>query len=214
MDYVIVPNVDISELEELTGAASGMIHPIPSAEMRRFSFPVLRVFMHKYGLYTLPTDELIDYLAGIINGKKAIEIGAGMGVIGRSLGIPITDSKMQEWPEIKAHYNLLRQPTINYPSDIIEMDALDAVKHYKPDIVIGSYITHKWKPGMNSGNQYGVDNLKLFNMVEVYYMIGSLSSHMNDPAMKYLDGIEKHDFLFTRGGVENSVIFRWKRKTK
>lgn len=29
--------------------------------------------------------------------------------------------------------------------------------------------------------------------------------------MKHLDGIERHDFLYTRGGKENSVIFRWKR---
>ena len=42
-------------------------------------------------------------------------------------------------------------------------------------------------------------------------MIGSLTTHMQDPAMKHLDGIERHDFLYTRGGKENSVIFRWKR---
>lgn len=211
MNYVIVPNVDISELEELTGAASGMIQPIPSAEVEKFNFSVLRLFLHKYGLYTMPTVELIDYLAGIIQGKKAIEIGAGMGVIGRSLGIPIIDNKMQQWPQVKEQYDRMRQPTIQYPSDIVEMDALQAVKHYKPDIVIGSYITHKWKPGMSKGNQFGVDNLKLSKMVQAYYMIGSLTAHCNDPAMKYLDGIERHDFLYTRGGKENSVIFRWKR---
>lgn len=211
MNYIIVPKVDISGLEELTGAASGMIHPIPSAEVEKFSFPVLRLFLHKYGLYTMPTVELIDYLAGIIEGKKAIEIGAGMGVIGRSLGIPVTDNKMQQWPQVKAQYDRMRQPIIQYPSDIVEMDALQAVKHYKPDIVIGSYITHKWKPGMSKGNQFGVDNLKLSKMVQAYYMIGNTNTHNEDPAMKYLDGIERHDFLFTRGGKETSVIFRWKR---
>lgn len=150
MNYVILSNEDISELEELTGATAGMIRPIPSAEVEKFSFSVLRLFLHKYGLYTMPTVELIEYLAGIIEGKKAIEIGAGMGIIGRSLGIPVTDNKMQQWPQIKAHYDRMQQPTIQYPLDIIEMDAIKAVKHYKPDIVIGSYITHKWKPGMNS----------------------------------------------------------------
>lgn len=64
--------------------------------------------------------------------------------------------------------------------------------------------------GYELGNQYGVDNLKLSKMVQAYYMIGSLTTHRDDPAMKYLDGIEQHDFLFTRGGKENSVIFRWK----
>lgn len=211
MNYVIVQNVDISGLEELTGATSGMVRPIPAGEVEKFSFSVLRLFLHKYGLYTMPTVELIDYLAGIIQGKKAIEIGAGMGVIGRSLGIPVTDNKMQQWPQVKAQYDRMRQPTIQYPSDIVEMDALQAVKHYKPDIVIGSYITHKWQPGMSSGNQFGVDNLKLSKMVQAYYMIGSLTTHCNDPAMKHLEGIERHNFLYTRGGKENSVIFRWKR---
>lgn len=211
MNYLILSKEDISELEELTGAATGMIHPIPSKEVEKFSFSVLWLFFHKYGLYTLPTVELIDYLAEIIAGRKAIEIGAGLGVIGRSLGIPVIDNKMQEWPQVKAQYEWMQQPTIQYPADIIEMDAHDAVKHYKPEIVIGSYITHKWLPGMSSSNQYGVDNLAIARKVDAYYMIGSLTTHMQDPAMKYLDGIERHDFLYTRGGKENSVIFRWKK---
>ena len=112
---------------------------------------------------------------------------------------------------VKAYYDLMRQPTIRYPVDIIELDAHEAVKRYRPQVVIGSYITHRWRPGMTSGNQYGVDNLKIARKVEAYYMIGSLTTHMQDPAMKHLDGIERHDFLYTRGGKENSVIFRWKR---
>jgi hypothetical protein len=212
MISIIPSDVDISGLEELTCAATGTIRPIPAGEVEKFDLQALRLFLHKYGLYTMPTTELIDYLAGIIAGKSAIEIGAGLGVIGRSLGIPITDNKMQEWPSVKARYDAARQPTINYPPDIIELDAHDAVRRYKPQIVIGSYITHKWKPGMNSGNQFGVDNLKIARKVQAYYMIGNLNTHRGDPAMQYLDGIERHDFLHTRGDRETSVIFRWKRK--
>lgn len=211
MDCTFVTDEDISVLEELTGAASGLIHPLPSAEVREFSFNALRLFLHKYGLYTMPTTELVDYLADKIAGKKAIEIGAGLGVIGRSLGIPMTDNKQQSWPSVKAFYEAMRQPAIQYPADIIEMDAHEAVSHYRPDIVIGSYITHKMLPGMTSGNYYGVDNLAIAKQVETYYMIGNMRTHMQDPAMRYLDGIEHHDFLFTRGGQETSVIFRWKR---
>ena len=211
VDFTIASPVDISRLEKLTGAASGLIRPVPSKMVEECGFEQLRMFLHKYGLYTMPTTELIEYLAGIIAGKRAIEIGAGMGVIGRALGIPVTDNKMQAWPSVKAYYDLMRQPTIRYPVDIIELDAHEAVKRYRPQVVIGSYITHRWRPGMTSGNQYGVDNLKIARKVEAYYMIGSLTTHMQDPAMKHLDGIERHDFLYTRGGKENSVIFRWKR---
>lgn len=211
MNYVIVSNEDISGLEELTGASSGMIRPIPSEKVAEFSFTQQRLFLHKYGLYTLPTVELIDYLARIIKGKKAIEIGAGMGVIGRSLGIPITDNKMQEWPEMKAYYASILQPTIKYPADIVEMDAIEAIDYYKPDIVIGSYITPKWHPGMSSGNIYGVETVDLISRVQAYYMIGNLSTHNFDPGFAYLDGVEQHDFLYTRGPKETSVIFRWKQ---
>jgi len=211
MFYTISSDTDLSELEELTGASSGTIHPVPTRELAEFDFPTLRLFMHKWALYTMPTTELIEYLAGKIAGKSAIEIGAGLGVIGRALGIPLTDNRMQEWPEIRLTYAAMGQPTIDYPPDIIELDAHDAVKRYRPDIVIGSYITYKWKRGMNSGNMYGVDNLKIARRVQEYFMIGNLNTHCNDPAMRCLDHIERHDFLFTRGGRETSAIFCWKK---
>ena len=151
MNIATISDEDISELEDMMSNSSEFLRPIPTAEAEKFGHNKLRLFMHKYGLYTFPTTELIEYLAGLIQGKSAIEIGAGMGVIGRSLGIPITDNKMQEWPEVKACYDACMQPTIKYPSDIIEMAAVEAVRHYKPDIVLGSYITHKWRPGMRIG---------------------------------------------------------------
>ena len=202
---------DISDIEAYTGASSGIIKPLPVAEVEKFGWEKILLFMYKYGLYTLPTVELIDYLAGIVRGKRAIEIGAGMGTIGRSLRIPITDSRMQERPEVKAYYDAMRQPVIRYPDDVEKLDALAAVEKYEPEVVIGSYITHLWKPGMQSGNQWGVDTGELIKRVPAYYMIGNSETHANDPAMKYLDGIEHHEFLYTRGGKETSVIFRWKR---
>lgn len=170
------------------------------------------MFMHKYGLYSFPTTELIEYFARIIEGKKAIEIGCGLSIIGRALGIPITDSKMQEWPTVKREYDRCQQPTIKYPVDVEELDALAAVRKYKPDIVIGSYITHLWKPGMQKGNMYGVDTIKLINSVNEYFMIGNQDVHTEeDPAMKYLDKIERHDFIVTRGDPAQAALFRWRK---
>jgi hypothetical protein len=211
MMQVIPSGRDISALEELTGAGTGLIHPIPAKELAKFDFLTRRLFLHKWALYTFPTTELIDYLADRIAGKSAIEIGAGLGVIGRALGVPLTDNKMQEWPEIRATYQLMGQPTIKYPPDVIELDAISAVERYKPDIVIGSYITHKWDDSSQSGNWWGVDTLKLTEMVPEYLMIGNLNTHRNDPAMKQLDHVERHDFLFTRGEDNTSAIFCWKQ---
>lgn len=210
MDVLISGMVDISGIEEATNAKTGMIQPITLEQAQQFSWQEIRVFLHHYALYTLPTVELIDYLANIIKGKTAIEIGCGLGVIGRTLGIPITDNKMQEWPDVKKHYEAFRQPTIKYPSDVEELDALAAVEKYKPDVVIGSYITHKWDDRTMSGNWWGVDTLQLIKNVPEYYMIGNLLTHKNDPAMEFCDGVEHHDFLITRGEKASSVIFRWK----
>ena len=207
----ILQNMDFSDIEKQTGALSGIIKPIPAADVTRYGADKVRLFLHKYALYTMPTTELIDHLAGIIAGRTAIEIGAGMGVIGRSLKIPLTDNKMQEWPEVKAQYQMMGQPTIQYPCDVEKLDALAAVKKYRPQVVIGSYITHLWKPGMSHGNQYGVDTLKLIKSVDEYYMIGNLQTHVHDPAMKFLYDVERHDFLHTRGRKDTSVIFHWKK---
>ena len=49
-DFTIASPVDISRLEELTGAASGMIRPIPSKTVEECGFEQLRMFLHKYGL--------------------------------------------------------------------------------------------------------------------------------------------------------------------
>lgn len=167
MRAAIIGNVDISELEEYTGARKGIICPVPLAELLKFPWPMIRKFMHVYGLYSFPTVELIDYLAKLIEGKNAIEIGCGMGIIGRALGIPITDSKVQEIPLIKQYYTLLGQPIIQYPTDVEKLEALEAVEKYHPDIVLGSYITHKWRDDTQSGSDWGVDTIKLINSVNI-----------------------------------------------
>ena len=212
MDFTIIETTDISALEEYTGAQVGIIRPVPIAELKRFSWNEIRQFMHKYGIYCFPTTELIEHLAIIIKDKNSIEIGCGLGIIGRALGIPITDNKMQEWPGVKKYYIQTRQPIIQYPDDVEELDAMAAGRKYRPDIVIGSYITHLWRPGMENGNQWGVDTIKLINNVTEYYMIGNLEMHTKeDPAMKFLDGYEQHDFIVTRGGPQHSALFRWRK---
>lgn len=212
MSILILGDADISALEESTGARTGLIRPVPLADLRRFSRLEIRKFMHVYGLYSFPTTELIDYLAGIIKGKRAIEIGCGHGIIGRALSIPITDSKMQEMPDIKLHYALIGQPTIEYPDDVEKLDARAAVRKYQPDVVIGSYITHKWNDRTQSGNDWGVDTIELINSVTEYCMVGNLEQHTNDdPAIKYVKDIERHDFIVTRNDPSQAVLFRWRK---
>src|SRR5271170_675184 len=64
----------------------------------------LKLFCHATGRYGLPTIELVEYLKELIGGRSAIEIGAGNGDLGRHLGIPMTDSRLQEDPVIRERY--------------------------------------------------------------------------------------------------------------
>lgn len=41
---------------------------------------------------------------------------------------------------------------------------------------------------------------------------GEGKTHRYDPAMEHLDGVERHDFVYTGGKKVPSVIFCWKRK--
>ena len=84
-------------------------------------------------MYLLPTIELVERLKRAIDGRRAIEIGSGNGVLAEALGIQGTDNFMQEMPKYKALYAAQGQPTIKYGKNVENLDALAAIKKYKPD---------------------------------------------------------------------------------
>jgi hypothetical protein len=173
-------NIDQMEHELLV---DGLLQVKPRSWYSHITNSQRDFFMYKHAVYCLPTQELIDWLRDNIVGV-AIEIGAGNGSIGRALGIPRTDSKQQENGGIAALYALAGQPVINYPDDIEKLEALGAVAKYQPDTVIGSYITHKWRPGLENGNMYGVDGPEMMKHIKKFIMIGNLGVHSKDPLLK------------------------------
>lgn len=184
---------DISGLERLLlapdYATSKNIIPAPANRILEFNQNQISQFCHTYAIYQVPTIELIDFLRKEIEGFSCIEIGSGNGSIGRSLNIPMTDNCMQNWASVKANYQVLKTPTINYPKDIIEMDALAAVNYYKPQVLIGSWITQKFEPHMNnysevSANVFGVDEFELLRKVRKYIHIGNEHTHESKEIFK------------------------------
>lgn len=179
----IVPE-DISELESVL-MRNGRIVPAASETLLTFGQNALSVFCHKHGVYQLPTTELVSFLSKEIEGMHTIEIGSGNGVIGRSLGIMMTDNYMQTWPEIIAHYESVKQPVVQYGKDVKEIAANPAVRTYRPKVVVGCWITHLWKEGMKEGNMHGVDELAMFgNGIEKYIHVGNLNTHQHKPILK------------------------------
>ena len=137
----------------------------------------LKLWALARALYGIPTTQMIDWLRDKIGGRKAIEIGAGNGVYGRSLGIPMYDNFIQERPEIALIYALQRQPTISYGADVQRMDALDAVKQHRPEVVLGVWVSQKYDRG--NGGVDAIDERAILAVpsTQTYMVVGNLNVH-------------------------------------
>lgn len=184
---------------------------------RGFSQEELSAFCVKQALYCLPTVELLNTLNTIIMGvspsRNAIEIGAGNGAIGRGLGITSTDSYMQLRPEIKSHYEMLRQPVIHYGQNVQNIDANKAVSTLRPDVVVGAWVTHLYNPAEHArgGNQFGIDEQAILDQVKTYIVVGNHTVHGQKPILDKVTDVITGDFLFSRSlkGRGQDVIYVW-----
>lgn len=207
MNATIITPCDLTALTKEVIDANGLLKVMPYSFYQSIDQNELKYFMHQQAIYVLPTTELIEWLKTEIVGT-AIEIGAGHGAISRALGIPITDSRMQERPEIKMYYLMNRQPVINYADDIEKLDAEQAVNKYKPDTVIGAFITHKYNSVVNNGNAFGVEEELLLRSVKKYINIGNLQTHKDKPILKLKHQSLYFDWLVTRAvNKEDNRIF-------
>lgn len=162
----------------------GHIRKLPASEWAKFPWDDVRTFMHEYPVYVLPTTELLDVLEDLTCDYKTIEIGAGSGSIGRLLGIKMTDSYLQQDNEaVRHYYESLGQPVIKYPPDVIKADALTAYRGFKPECILGCYITHLWKPKIGSGNMFGVDFGRLLPLLKRLILVGNKRTHAANPIM-------------------------------
>ena len=159
----------------------GFLRILPAKEYDRIVPDALRLWCHKYARYGLPTAELVQWLQGRIAGRNAIEIGSGAGDLAHALGITATDNRMQEWPSIRWHYNLTGQPVIRYPDFVRNLDALDAVRQYQPEVVLASWVTEWIDPNLpppeHGGNAWGVKEDKILATGCEYILIGNQIVH-------------------------------------
>lgn len=91
MGISLLEKTDISPLDKLLVGNNGLLRPIPYAELKAFPHGMIQQWCVQRGVYQVPTQELIDFLATHAN-KRTIEICAGNGVLGRSLNLIMTDS--------------------------------------------------------------------------------------------------------------------------
>lgn len=215
MNIEVLNKVDISALKE-RAMQGRFIKVLPASVWREYDWTAVRQLMHETGTYVLPTQELIDYLARETEGMRTIEIGAGNGVVGRTLGIPITDSCLQrDNKAVRQHYAICGQPIINYPKDIIKAEAMEAVRRFKPEAVVGCYVTHKWRNDTQSGNDWGIDFERLLSSVKKFILVGNRVTHRDNPIMALPHIEERFEGLITRAGIDEptNCVFIWERES-
>ena len=204
---IIDNNVDISKLENLIKGDNFEIKPYEW--FKQFSDNQIKYFLLKEAMYVLPTEELINFLDKEL-GDDAIEIGSGRGFIGKELGMVCTDSKLQEREDIKLQYLLMGQPVIKYPKYVKKMDANTAVNTLKPEVVLGCFVTHKYRKETGDGNYWGVNFETLLKKVKKLILVGNLEIHKNNPIMSL-----PHKEIFLEGLITRAVdqsknrIFIW-----
>jgi hypothetical protein len=192
--------LDSNSIRDLAPAAPGRPRVMPAAFYRGTSIADRAVFGARHGLYGLPTVELIDWLKEKINGRTAIEIGAGHGVLADALGIPATDNRQQEEPAVAAYYAAIRQPVVQYGKSVEKLDAAAAVAKYRPQVVIASWVTHKYLAERHEagGNENGVTEEAIIAACGTYIFIGNSKVH----AQKSIWGLPhskiEPDWLFSR----------------
>jgi hypothetical protein len=207
----ILEKEDIAYLDHIL-LEDGLLKVVDSAIYDSLPLNHIRLFAHMRGYYCLPTTELVDWLRVNFDLTSAIEIGAGHGALARCLNIPATDSKLQENPEVKLIYQLISQPITNYPKDVIKLDAIEAIKKFKPKVVIGCWVTHLYKEEDShlEGNLFGIDEEWLLNNVEKYIIIGNEITHNKKRILKRPHKKFQFPWLFSRSlNPAHNIIYVW-----
>jgi len=180
--------------------SAGRVRVLPSEFWASTTIEERALFGHRYGIYNFPTVELVDFLRDYIGDRRAIEIGAGHGVLAQALDIRATDNCMQRKAKYRRIYRATGQPTVPYGRNVIEIDAHDAVRRYDPDVVIGCWITHRYDPGRHyaGGNEIGVDEADVIRHCLQYIMIGNTAVHALKPIWELPHIISYPSFVFSR----------------
>lgn len=191
-----------SEIRQVLLNEKGILQCIPAEVLYSFDFNEFRIFAHEEGIYQFPTTELITFLKELIGSDSCIEIGAGTGSIGRSLGIKTTDSYLQKRAEVKAIYEANQQPIIKYPADVEKLSYKDAIKKYKPRVALGCWITRQYNRLEHDlgGSMFGLDYEWIVKSTKRFILVGNTNIH---PLNTFPKGA-KVEMYFPEGNVSRA----------
>ena len=211
--FVINPD-QVRDISGLLLDADGSIRVTPAATFKATTAEERLLFGVRHGIYGFPTGELIAFLRQRIDGRSAIEIGAGHGILAAALGIPATDNRQQEAPAIRDHYRLIGQPTIRYGNHVEQLDAASAVMKYRPRVVIASWVTHRYDATQPhaGGSDTGIDEASIIASCDEYVFIGNEHVHAHKPIWALPHRRFIPDWLYSRAANgSRDLIASWTR---
>lgn len=211
MAVSIIADSEAYEMPELLGP-NGALQLLPSMAYDQIDPIALRIWCHRNYRYGLPTTELIQWLKNLIAGRSAIEIGAGAGDLCYHLGIPGTDSKVQEEPWMIDYYKLCGQTPVRYPSWVRRIDALEAVRAFQPQVVVASWVSQisAHDRDMN-GFIRGVDEGALLDTGVTYVFIGNRNVHQAKRILSRKHEEHEPYFLKSRAALPDlNVVYVWR----
>lgn len=204
---------DLTEIESVVLDQKGKVKVVDADVYNQFSQNIIAQLAVKHGMYCLPTTELIQWLKEHIANRKAIEVGAGCGIVGRAVGIKMTDNFQQDMPKYKMAYAAMQQPIVQYGKDVLKYEAVKAVKRFKPQVVLGCWVTHKYRPDEHDrgGNEIGLREEKILKLVDEYIVVGNDTVHNKKPIMDIPHEEFRPDWLVSRSLNEHAnCIYIWK----
>lgn len=203
MQFTLIRDMDTAALDEVLLDEEGFCRPLPAAELQDIPRDLFRLWCARNAVYSYPSLELVEWLRALIGDRSAIEVGAGNGHLGRLLGIPMTDSGMQLMPEIARHYESIGQVPTTPPPSVELLGAEEAVERHRPQVVIASWLTHRYRPGMTEGNEMGPEESNIVSSVEAYVHIGNDGVHSQKPIWSLPHRKFYHDWLVSRASNED-----------
>ncbi|MEJ7647117.1 MAG: hypothetical protein WKF87_21135 [Chryseolinea sp.] len=182
-NFSLAERQDISELESVL-LKDGKLQCVDYAQIAPFPQSHITQFCVLNACYQIVTWELVEFLKVKIGSRKAIEIGAGNGCLGRAMGIPMTDNYIQNRPHVKKYYESIHQPIVQYGEDVVNLEARNAIAIYRPQVVVGAWVSQVWKWGQVDGLEGGVDEMEFKGRIQQYIMAGNESTHQHKVILK------------------------------
>lgn len=82
-------------------------------------------------------------------------------------------------PKYRRILGITKQPPVRYGPNVQRFAADAAVRHFRPEVVIAAWVTHRYDPKRHhaGGNEIGVDEIDILAHCQHYILIGNTHVH-------------------------------------